>query len=267
MIDSIEFDRERKGYKFMNGDCLKKLILSDEEFLLLLVMSETVSHLGEPFKEEFRKLTESIMNIKKTIPDKRIFPIVVKIPDAIITERLNGYFKTISDCIREKRSIEIIYKALHSKEVTTREVDPYGLVFYQGTWTLIGYCHLRNKVRHFDIDRINGLRERWHYFRGDFDIEGHLSLSWGIYDDDAVDVKVRFDKKVAEYITRRDKWHQSEKRTILPSGDVELSFTVAGVDEIKRWIYSWIPDVEVIKPQWLRKQVKRELAGTLKGHP
>lgn len=110
MIDSIVFDRERKGYKFVNGDCLKKLILSEEEFLLLLVMGETVSHFGKPFKEEFRKLTDSIMNIKKTIPDKSTFPIIVKIPDAIKTEKLNTYFKAVSDSIRERRSMEIIYK-------------------------------------------------------------------------------------------------------------------------------------------------------------
>lgn len=110
MIDSIVFGRERKGYKFVNGDSLKKLILSEEEFLLLLVMGETVSHFGEPFKEEFRKLTDSIMNIKKTIPDKSTFPIIVKIPDAIKTEKLNTYFKAVSDSIRERRSIEIIYK-------------------------------------------------------------------------------------------------------------------------------------------------------------
>lgn len=263
MIDTIEFDRERKGYRFVNTDRIKKTALSDRELLLLLTMGEAVSHLGKPFEEDFKRLITNMTNITK-FPSR--VPIVVKIPDAIMTERLNNYFNIISDCIKEKRSIEIIYKALHSKEVTKREVDPYGLVFYQGAWTLIGYCHLRNRLRHFDIDRIKDLKERWHYFRGEFDIEDHLSQSWGIYEDDAVDVTLRFSKKVAEYITRREKWHPSEKRNILPSGDVELSFTVAGVDEIKRWIYSWIPDVEVIKPQWFRKQVKRELGDALKGH-
>lgn len=268
MIDSIEFDRERKGYKFMNGDLIKKLILSDEEFLLLLVMGETVSHLGEPFKEEFRKLTDSIMNIKKTIPDKSTFPIVVKIPDAIRTEKLNTYFKALSDSIKERRSIEIIYRGLYSRKTSVRMVDPYGLVFYEGAWILIGYCHLREKIRHFALDRIIELKESRHYFDpiDNFNIEDHFAHSWGIYDNEDVNVTLRFSSKVAEHITRRDKWHQSEKRKLLPSGEVELSFTVAGVEEIKKWIYSWIPDVEVIKPEWLRKQVKKELAGALKVH-
>ena len=79
-------------------------------------------------------------------------------------------------------------------------------------------------------------------------------------------VTVRFKKEISDYILRKDKWHTSEKRTILPDGDVELSFTVAGVDEIKRWIYSWLPHAEVIKPKWFRQQVKKELAVSAATH-
>ena len=40
-----EFDQERKGYAFTNGDRIKKLTLSDSELLVLLAASEAVSHL------------------------------------------------------------------------------------------------------------------------------------------------------------------------------------------------------------------------------
>lgn len=56
------------------------------------------------------------------------------------------------------------------------------------------------------------------------------------------------------------------KRKVLPSGDIELSFTVGGTDEIKRWIYFWMPFVEVIKPEWFRKQVNKELGMSVKKH-
>ncbi|MEK6651407.1 MAG: WYL domain-containing protein [Nitrospirota bacterium] len=72
--------------------------------------------------------------------------------------------------------------------------------------------------------------------------------------------------KLADYITRKDKWHPTEKRKILPSGEVELSFTVAGVDEIKRWIYSWIPNVAVVEPKWFREQIKKELSESLENY-
>jgi predicted DNA-binding transcriptional regulator YafY len=57
MIDPIEFDRERKGYKFVHSDRIKKHVLSDKELLLLLTMGEAVSHLGKPFEEDFKRLS------------------------------------------------------------------------------------------------------------------------------------------------------------------------------------------------------------------
>jgi len=268
-IDPIEFDKERKGYKFTRGDRIKRLALTDSEFLLLLTMSEGVSHLGKPLKEAFQEFIANVSNVKKLPLNKDRIPIVVKIPDAIGDERLGNYFRSISTCIEEKRSIDIVYKALHSKETSERRVDPYGIVFYEGAWVLIGYCHHRADMRSFALDRISDLKETNWYFRKkeDFDLEEYLSRSWGIvYDKENVNVTVRFSEKVAEYILRKDKWHPSEKRKILPSGKVELSFTVAGVNEIRRWIYAWVPNVEVIKREWFRERLRKELIEAAQKH-
>ncbi|MCL4557671.1 MAG: WYL domain-containing protein [Deltaproteobacteria bacterium] len=70
---------------------------------------------------------------------------------------------------------------------------------------------------------------------------------------------MRFSKAAASYIDRQKKWHPTEVRKRLPDGSIELSFRVTGVSEIKGWIYSWLPEVEVIKPGWLRAEVKKEL--------
>lgn len=263
-IDPIEFDRDKGGYKFTAGDRIKKLSLSKNELLLLLAMGETASHLGEPFKKDFQELINDIANIKQ-IQNKSNIPIVIKIPDAIKTEKMNEYINTIANCISERRSIDIVYKTLYSKETKERRVDPYGLALYEGAWILIGYCHLKDKVRHFALDRILDLKEKWLYFepKDNFSLEGHFSHSWGIYDDDVVDVTVRFSAQVADYITRKDKWHSSEKRKILPDGSVELTFKVSGVREIKRWIYTWIPNVEVIEPEWFREEVNKEIRAVL----
>jgi len=268
-IDPVEFDKERKGYKFAYGNRIKKLALTDSEFLLLLTMGEGISHLGEPLKEAFQKFTCDVANVKKLPLNKDRIPIIVKIPDAIGDERLGNYFTVIYSCIKEKRSIDIVYNALHSKETSERRVDPYGLVFYEGAWILISYCHLREDMRNFALDRILSLRKTNLYFRSkeNFDLDEYLSHSWGIvYDKENVNVTVRFSEKVAEYILRKDKWHPSEKRKILPSGEVELSFTVPGVNEIRRWICAWIPHVEVIEPEWFRERLRKELLEAAQKH-
>lgn len=269
MIDLIEFDKEKGGYKFINSNRIKKVALKDDEFLMLLVMGEAISHLGNPLKQEFRKWADNLTNITEADTQKKQFPVVIKITNAIENEKLSGYFQTISACIQERRSMDMTYHTLYSRETKERRVDPYGLVFYEGAWLFTGYCHMREEIRTFALDRIKSLKATNFYFKVKdlFDINTYLSDSWGIiHDDKKVDVTVRFVEKVAEYILRKEKWHPSEKRTILPNGDVEMTFTVVGTDEIKRWIYTWTPYVEVIKPDCLRAEIKKEMSLSAKKH-
>jgi predicted DNA-binding transcriptional regulator YafY len=149
-----------------------------------------------------------------------------------------------------------------------RLVDPYGLVYHDGVWIMVGFCHLRKEIRSFAVDRVLELRERYLYFKPltGFDLKEHLSHSWGVIAGEEVQVTVRFRTNISEYIVRKENWHPSEKRRILPDGAVELTFTVAGTDEIKRWIYSWLPNVEVIEPESLRKQIQKELSESASNH-
>jgi predicted DNA-binding transcriptional regulator YafY len=101
--------------------------------------------------------------------------------------------------------------------------------------------------------------------QNDFNLDEYLSHSWGIVDEEEVRVKIRFSAKVADYVLRK-KWHPSEEREMLPDGGVDLTYTVAGVDEIKHWIYSWLPNVEILEPAWLRQQAAEELAESRNKH-
>ncbi len=266
IIDPIEYDKEKEGYKFTAGDRIKKPALNNEELQAILAAGESVSHLGSVFKENFLKIVMRTFTLRDIKSGKQ--PIVVKAPDAIFSVKIESILKILLACIQDRRVVEIIYKARHSKEQTKRMVDPYVVVLYEGIWILVGYCHLRKTIRSFALDRIIDINERNRYFntQPDFDLKAYLSTPWGIVDGKEARVTVRFKKEVSDYILRKDKWHTSEKRTILPNGDVELSFAVAGVDEIKRWIYSWLPHAEVIKPRWFRKQVKKELSAAISSH-
>jgi predicted DNA-binding transcriptional regulator YafY len=43
---------------------------------------------------------------------------------------------------------------------TEREIDPYGVVYHAGLWYTVGYCHLREDVRVFRLDRIQSIALR-----------------------------------------------------------------------------------------------------------
>ncbi len=51
------------------------------------------------------------------------------------------------------RCVRLHYRSARSA-VTERVFDPYGVVYHEGLWYTIGYCHLRQGQRLFRLDRI-----------------------------------------------------------------------------------------------------------------
>src|SRR5579872_4419202 len=60
---------------------------------------------------------------------------------------------TLSIAALQERSVLLRYRAWDDEE-TERRVDLYGLVYRAGFWYAVGYCHLREGVRVFRLDRV-----------------------------------------------------------------------------------------------------------------
>jgi proteasome accessory factor B len=57
-----------------------------------------------------------------------------------------------------------------------REVDPYGLVYRQGAWLLVGFCHRAKAIRRFRVDRILKLKVAPKPRTPDFEVPADFSL-------------------------------------------------------------------------------------------
>jgi len=253
----VVFDRQKNGYRFTNKDAIKTLPLSREEFALLISLSEVASQMGSSFKDAFQRIMKRILPVGDSV---KVFNVVMSSIEVDIDETL---FNAITEAIVEKRRVRFQYHGVNTSETTTRKVDPYGLFYYDGIWFLYGYCHLRKAYRWFGLDRITSLRvlkERFNRLNED-EIQKNLRNAFTFWQNegDVTEVTVRFMKPASDVIKRKKKWHNSEERKVLPDGEVELTFRVSSVDELKWWLYGWLPYVKVLKPEWLREQIKKEL--------
>ena len=91
----------------------------------------------------------------------------------------------------------------------------------------------------------------------EFDPDRYLAHSWGIWSSEGTpteEVHLRFDASLARRV-QEAVWHRSQRLVELPDGGVELTFTVAGIVEIRPWILSWGDGVEVLAPASLRESV------------
>jgi len=80
--------------------------------------------------------------------------------------------------------------------------------------------------------------------------------------DELYTVKVRITPAWARYVGEKI-WHESQQTEKLADGSLELTFQVAGLEEIKRWIMGLGPEAYVEEPERLRDMVKADLKKTL----
>lgn len=60
---------------------------------------------------------------------------------------------TLSTAVQQQRRIRFSYQSWRG-EATERAIDPYGVVYCAGRWYTAGFCHLRNDLRAFRLDRM-----------------------------------------------------------------------------------------------------------------
>jgi predicted DNA-binding transcriptional regulator YafY len=63
---------------------------------------------------------------------------------------------TMSSAAQLRRRVHIRYHPSRGED-TERDFDPYGLTYYQHRWYVVGYCHLRQDLRSFRLDRITDI--------------------------------------------------------------------------------------------------------------
>ncbi|MDQ8021491.1 MAG: YafY family protein [Moraxellaceae bacterium] len=80
--------------------------------------------------------------------------------------------------IQSQQRVRMVYSD-DAGAASTRDIDPYGLVFRRGHWYVSGHCHLRNGLRSFRLDRLRDVTPLPHSFLrpGDFDAAAHLDHS------------------------------------------------------------------------------------------
>jgi predicted DNA-binding transcriptional regulator YafY len=171
----------------------------------------------------------------------------------------------VNDAALNRKTIEIVYYTMSRKKETRRRVDPYRILFFNGTFYLIGHCHMRDEVRIFALDRIRMLHQTGLSFQvpEDFSFEEFMKPSFGVFQGEPMRVRIRFDPEVAGYV-REKIWHESQEIHPQEDGSVIFEAEVAGADEIRFWIMNWGSRAVVLEPESLRDEIRLEAETLLK---
>jgi predicted DNA-binding transcriptional regulator YafY len=232
-------------------------------FLAARLMAKYADAYDPELAAAFQKLGEALPDVLGQHVQRTLDVMARRPPDPEGTRRL----RALTQAWAERRVVELTYDTSTydpGRTVRTARVRPYLIEPSTETHALylIGWDETRDAIRTFKLERIRRLTVTAATFDAPPDgvIEEALAKAWGIIaDQEAVEVELRFAPAVASRVNETT-WHPTQTVRSEPDGSLAWRATVSGTIEIRAWILSWGPDVEVVAPAALREEVAGLLA-------
>ncbi len=238
-------------YAFVEGFSLQKILLSDTEAGLLVLLSSFVDSLKN------KKINKSFDIFRKRILSENAdSPFFVKFqtgPKYEITQKTKLIEKVIKD--KEYVTIESVY----NKEI--KNLKPIKIAYYDGFWYLICLLGNKNKVLKYNIVNIKKLIPEGKCFEHTKDITKILKESINIYFEIDRKTKVQLSvvKKTAKYFKEKQYFPLQKITKENKDGSLILECKIAKEEEILPTIFHWLPYIKVVEPKELDNKVKEIL--------
>lgn len=155
---------------------------------------------------------------------------------------------------RERRRVRLWYQGRQLPEPVEREADAYGLAYRWGWWYAVGYCHLRQAVRTFRVDRIKKLilLEETITRPPAFRIQAYLKTV--PEPPPAIEVVMRVRPEGAFLAEHgRAYWHTMEPQ---PDGALLVTFGAQNINYAASTVISYGPLVDVLAPPALQETLR-----------
>ena len=248
------------GFSLVRGYKLPPLVFTPEEATALYLGSELVKEVwGASYHDAAVAATAKLDNV---LPDALLQEVKQVQRGLLVTgwmRRDYGPWAPLLDelrrCVARRRRVHLTYQSFH-REVSVRTVDPYALALQWGNWYLAAFCHLRQDLRTFRIDRIRSAQPTQETFAlpPDFDAREYLRRMAEQRPDVYYRVAVLFEPEVAHIVReRREEWQSLLEHD---DGSVTLSFDASELAWPCRWVLTYQDKAQVLGPPELVAMVR-----------
>jgi len=152
---------QNKGYFIVQGYFLPPVSFSTEEANALLLIEVLVN--GFTDKSTRKHYATALEKVKAVLRSQQKDKLE-QLNEKILFQKPECYdlsfehLPLLQNAIATKTILELEYKNL-KEEVSKREVEPIGLIFYAFNWHLIAWCAYRKDYRDFRVSRILRFRD------------------------------------------------------------------------------------------------------------
>ncbi len=267
----IEYDRSRNGYHYALSDGqtfeLPGLWFSETELYALLTTQQLLAHVQpglldtqlKPVKERIEKILAA-RHLGSGEIAKR-----VRILRMAGRHTSSEHFQTVAGALLQRKRLAILYHSRSDDTETRREISPQRLTHYRDNWYLDAWCHQRNGLRSFAVERLREAKALDQITQdiAEKELDAHFASSYGIFAGKPKHTAIlRFTPERARWVAE-EQWHPQQQGSMLEDGSYELHIPYADPRELVMDILKHGADVEVISPESLRNAVVEHLQNAL----
>jgi predicted DNA-binding transcriptional regulator YafY len=267
----VEWDRESGGYRFSKdapASELPGLWLTPNEIHALLATEQLLDSLEPgilgaylaPLRERLTAaLGDDARAVKEVRKRIRLLPISRRRMDA-------RFMAEVATGVITRRRLRLSHFNRLGGGRTEREVSPQRLVHYRSNWYVDTWCHLRNDVRSFSVDAIEGveLLDIPAKEVDDKTLDDILAAGYGIFAGKETQwATLRFTPQQSRWAAAEE-WHPSQRGRMESDGSYLLEVPYSNSRELLMDVLRYGPDVEIVSPPTLREQVKVRAAETVR---
>lgn len=154
------------GYRIMDHFSEAPLFFHTDEQKALIHASIFAEDTGYPFTEALRRAIEKLKRYsnKEQLANMERYAGGLSVIHPPVCDRQRMLLQLLEEATTLGRAVEMNYVKEKDTTPVSRRLDPYGIVFWKGSWYTVGFCHLRQEVRSFRVDRIADLQPSDHRF-------------------------------------------------------------------------------------------------------
>ncbi|MFI8685899.1 helix-turn-helix transcriptional regulator [Rossellomorea sp. NPDC077527] len=147
------------GYSLLNHFIEAPLFFDFEEqtslFHAAVFAEEAGYYGGEALDRAISKLSHHSNQEQETKINQHVTSL--EVISRLRSPSMEPFLKELEQAVADGYSVKILYHKSGEKQLNDRLVDPYRMVYWNHKWYVIGYCHLRNDIRSFRVDRMESL--------------------------------------------------------------------------------------------------------------
>lgn len=250
------------GYCLMKGYYLPPIMFTKDEATALGMAAMALQRSSEPSLEA--SIGSALMKVKAALPieqQARLEKVQESVAFGWQKEKRNhehgaASLVDVQACLADSKAMRIDYRTGGRNEITTRTVEPLGLVYYSERWHVIAWCCLRHDYRDFRLDRIEKLDilPDAATVHGDFDLQQYLKDQR--FEHEATQAKI-FVEGFSVDRAKRD-WALGLTGEEIVEGGSILTLATASLEWMLGWLLSFRDNVSVVEPPELKEMLAKE---------